>query len=445
MPRGGRRAGCRRDCDDLARPRAPRRLAAHGRARLRRRRQRPRARELDNAVLERAAFVCCDSLEQARQESGDLSSRSSAASSTGSRCTSSMRSSPARCGAASRTRIRRLQVERPRGVGRRDRRAALDRARERGVGTTPRSCRSPAALGECPRRSPEDLRAVQQAGALIGREAVLEVPVLEDLGERRGPARARGSRTRRRAPRADERRNENGYEEIPEAPSPRDCILAVMKLRITLAAVRRACLCRGRRRGREERIVIWIERQAGRSLGGRARGQSAAPAERRAPRATTTSSRATSSTTRSRRRTARSRTTSACSRTTARRAHQPFTREELPPARALFFGGRADGRSAGSVLRPLQVRVRDRVAVRVVGWEAERLVDPRLELLREGVLEPVGLVVDVVDVRSRASPRGRARAGGGGGSPRARPARRRASASRRGTARARRARARRAS
>jgi alanine dehydrogenase len=30
------------------------------------------ARELDNAVLERATFVCCDSLEQARMEAGDL-------------------------------------------------------------------------------------------------------------------------------------------------------------------------------------------------------------------------------------------------------------------------------------------------------------------------------------------------------------------------------------
>ena len=30
------------------------------------------ARELDNAVLERATFVCCDSLEQARLEAGDL-------------------------------------------------------------------------------------------------------------------------------------------------------------------------------------------------------------------------------------------------------------------------------------------------------------------------------------------------------------------------------------
>jgi alanine dehydrogenase len=31
-----------------------------------------RRRELDNVMLERAAFVCCDSLEQARLESGDL-------------------------------------------------------------------------------------------------------------------------------------------------------------------------------------------------------------------------------------------------------------------------------------------------------------------------------------------------------------------------------------
>jgi alanine dehydrogenase len=32
----------------------------------------PRKRELDNVVLERAAFVCCDSIAQARIESGDL-------------------------------------------------------------------------------------------------------------------------------------------------------------------------------------------------------------------------------------------------------------------------------------------------------------------------------------------------------------------------------------
>jgi len=33
---------------------------------------RAQARELDNAVLERAAFVCCDSLDDAKLESGDL-------------------------------------------------------------------------------------------------------------------------------------------------------------------------------------------------------------------------------------------------------------------------------------------------------------------------------------------------------------------------------------
>jgi hypothetical protein len=36
--------------------------------------------------------------------------------------------------------------------------------------------------------------------------------------------------------------------------------------------------------------------------------------------------------------------------------------------------------------------------VRIVRRIAERLVDPRLELLGEHVLEPVGLVVDLVDV-----------------------------------------------
>ena len=32
----------------------------------------PSSRELDNVVLERASFVCCDSKETVRRESGDL-------------------------------------------------------------------------------------------------------------------------------------------------------------------------------------------------------------------------------------------------------------------------------------------------------------------------------------------------------------------------------------
>src|ERR671911_2730827 len=53
--------------------------------------------------------------------------------------------------------------------------------------------------------------------------------------------------------------------------------------------------------------------------------------------------------------------------------------------------------AAQLALRELQLRARDRVAVRVVRREAERGVDQRLQLLRDGVLEPVGLGVDGVD------------------------------------------------
>jgi len=49
-------------------------------------------------------------------------------------------------------------------------------------------------------------------------------------------------------------------------------------------------------------------------------------------------------------------------------------------------------------LRPLELRIRDRVSVRVVRREAERLVDPFLQLLGEHVLESFGLVVDLVHV-----------------------------------------------
>src|SRR5689334_14463026 len=53
--------------------------------------------------------------------------------------------------------------------------------------------------------------------------------------------------------------------------------------------------------------------------------------------------------------------------------------------------------TAGSY-RPFQICIRNRIAVRIVRREAERAVDPRLQLLREDMFEPVGLVVDVVDV-----------------------------------------------
>ncbi len=45
----------------------------------------------------------------------------------------------------------------------------------------------------------------------------------------------------------------------------------------------------------------------------------------------------------------------------------------------------------------VELRVRNRVAVRVVRRVSERRVDPRLELLGQRMLEPVGLVVHRVD------------------------------------------------
>ena len=60
-----------------------------------------RRRELDNVVFERAAFVCCDSVEDAKLESADLIEPVESESSTGSRCTSCRRLSRARWQAAS--------------------------------------------------------------------------------------------------------------------------------------------------------------------------------------------------------------------------------------------------------------------------------------------------------------------------------------------------------
>src|SRR6185437_11733915 len=48
--------------------------------------------------------------------------------------------------------------------------------------------------------------------------------------------------------------------------------------------------------------------------------------------------------------------------------------------------------------RPFQICIGNRIAVRIMGREAERPVDPGLQFLRKHVLEPVGLVVNVVDM-----------------------------------------------
>src|SRR5205085_10901451 len=51
-------------------------------------------------------------------------------------------------------------------------------------------------------------------------------------------------------------------------------------------------------------------------------------------------------------------------------------------------------------LGPLEIGVRDRVAVRIVRRVAEHPVDPAFELLGQRELEAIGLVVNVVDVQA---------------------------------------------
>src|SRR5436190_19538695 len=82
------------------------------------------------------------------------------------------------------------------------------------------------------------------------------------------------------------------------------------------------------------------------------------------------------------------------------RSHQPASRalttnQPSPPAASPCS---VCSSGASGTIGPLEVGVRDRVAVRVVGRVAERTVDLRLQLLGEDVLEPVGLVVDILDV-----------------------------------------------
>ena len=94
-------------------------------------------RELDNAVLERATFVCCDSLEQARLESGDLVEPVAAGVLDWLEVHELHEVvSGEVAGRQSDERRRRLQVERARGLGRRASARRRSAARgEAGVGT----------------------------------------------------------------------------------------------------------------------------------------------------------------------------------------------------------------------------------------------------------------------------------------------------------------------
>ena len=103
IPVRGRRLRRRGHRDVVEGSRAARRLAPDGALVCAIGANDPRARELDAQVIARATVVCCDSIEDARLESGDLIEPIAAGSSTGSRCRSCTRSCPASFPAGRRT------------------------------------------------------------------------------------------------------------------------------------------------------------------------------------------------------------------------------------------------------------------------------------------------------------------------------------------------------
>src|SRR5262245_13384690 len=88
------------------------------------------------------------------------------------------------------------------------------------------------------------------------------------------------------------------------------------------------------------------------------------------------------------------------SRTTSMFPNATGARSTSSRSFARNCSARSNAGSSDGLTRPFEVRRGDRVPVRIVRRMAERLVDPFLELLRERVLEPVGLVVHVVDIQA---------------------------------------------
>ena len=129
----------------------------------------PRARELDNVVLERAAFVCCDSREQSRLESGDLIEPVAGGVLDWLEVHELQEVvAGAVQGRRLRPRRRRLQVERARGVGRRDRRRgararARARRRARALGALAGGDAGAGGLDHVPADGVDDLGPVEQA------------------------------------------------------------------------------------------------------------------------------------------------------------------------------------------------------------------------------------------------------------------------------------------
>ena len=191
--------------------------------------------------------------------------------------------------------------------------AAVDRARERGVGLAlwlrkaSRSRRG--VLDGLVAERLDQLRPVEHAQTLSRAEPVLHVAVLEDLAE---AAPAACSRMTYAATRSSvlvpAKRNEKGAQQDCESLHSDDCILATVRRKSTEGRFAERVVHWVDDAGAAETIVIWIERKQARC------GPWAGPSTWRNARVTsrartTISSRATSSTTRSKRPTKPWRTT----------------------------------------------------------------------------------------------------------------------------------------
>ena len=221
-------------------------------------------------MLERAAFVCCDSIEDAKLESGDLIE-------------------PVEAGVLDWLEVHELQevvagelpgrqadddivVFKSNGLAAWDvaigavARRASPRARRRPRALARASCCAAATVLVA--EGVDHLGPVEQARDLLRRGPVPDVRVVEDLVERRGRARARGSRRPRAGPpptsaRRGTRTGCGGTREsLP---------IGAMLYGARVTPVRKPSAARFAERevhgvddrGEAERIVIWIERLPG--------------------------------------------------------------------------------------------------------------------------------------------------------------------------------------
>ena len=110
-----------------------------------------------------------------------------------------------------------------------------------------------------------DLGAVEEPPLLLRVEPVLDVPVLEDLGEA-SPARVLADHVRSHAvlrARTGEQKREGAAQQAGKSLHRGDCILALVKRKQTEGRFAERLLAGVDDQGREERVVIWIERKTG--------------------------------------------------------------------------------------------------------------------------------------------------------------------------------------